>query len=279
MSSETNHESIGSVLSVWRYPVKSMLGEELKSTRVTERGLLGDRAYALLDRETGKVASAKNPRKWPSLFKFKAALMESLDPRERVPPVMITLPDGSSVNSEQANVDRVLSNALDRDVSLRSQAPDTPELEEYWPDLENMAHRETVTEEAMPPDGFFDGAVVHLLTTATLDQLRSIYPDGRFVAERFRPNLVVAPASSAPGFVENSWVGRTIAIGEQVRLLITKNTGRCVMTTLAQGDLPKDLGILRTAVEANQANVGVYASVTRGGVIRRSDLVSIEATI
>src|SRR5260370_277120 len=68
MSSETNHESIGSVLSVWRYPVKSMLGEELKSTRVTERGLLGDRAYALLDRETAKVASAKHPRKWPSLF-------------------------------------------------------------------------------------------------------------------------------------------------------------------------------------------------------------------
>jgi len=106
--------------------------------------------------------------------------------------------------------------------------------------------------------------------------LQSLYPDGSFVAERFRPNLVVVPASSKTGFVENSWVGRTIAIGEQVRLLITANTGRCVMTTLAQGDLPKDIGILRTAVEANQANVGVYASVTRGGVIRRSDVVAIE---
>jgi uncharacterized protein YcbX len=180
------------------------------------------------------------------------------------------------VNSEQHNVDRVLSTALDRDVSLRSQAPDTPQLEEYWPDLENMAHRETVTEEAMPPNGFFDGAVVHLLTTATLDRLQSLYPDGSFVAERFRPNLVVVPASSKTGFVENSWIGRTIAIGEQVRLLITANTGRCVMTTLAQGDLPKDIGILRTTVEANQANVGVYASVTRGGIIRRSDVVAIE---
>src|SRR5260370_8819695 len=130
MSSETNQESIGSVLAVWRYPVKSMLGEELKSTGVTERGLLGDRAYALLDRETGKVASAINPRKWPSLFKFKAALMESLDPRERIAPVMITLPDGTSVNSEQANVDRVLSNALDRDVSLRPQTPHPPALKD-----------------------------------------------------------------------------------------------------------------------------------------------------
>ncbi len=272
---EMNHEFIGSVVSVWRYPVKSMLGEELKSANVSERGLVGDRAYALLDRETGKVASAKNPRKWPSLFKFRAVLMESLDPRERIPPVMITLPDGTSINSEQHDVDRVLSTALNRDVSLRTQAPDSCQLEEYWPDLENMAHRETVTEEAMPPDGFFDGAVVHLLTTATLARLRSLYPGGSFVAERFRPNLVVVPASAKTGFVENSWVGRTIAIGEQVRLLITANTGRCVMTTLAQGDLPKDIGILRTAVEANQANVGVYASVTRGGVIRRSDVVAV----
>jgi uncharacterized protein len=276
MSSEKNHESVGSVLSVWRYPVKSMLGEELKSTLLTERGLLGDRAYALMDRATGKVVSAKNPRKWPSLFKFRAALMEPSDVRERIPPVMITLPNGTRVNSDQGDVDYVLSNALDSDVSLKSQVPERPQLEEYWPDVENLAHRETVTEEAMPPDAFFDGAVVHLLTTATLDKLRSLYPEGSFQPQRFRPNLVVAPASTESGFLENSWVGRTIAIGEQVRLLITQTTGRCVMTTLAQGDLPKDLGILRTAVQANKANVGVYASVTRGGVVRCDDPVTIE---
>src|SRR5258708_39919743 len=112
---EMNHEFIGSVISVWRYPVKSMLGEELKSIRVTQRGMLGDRSYALLDRETGKVASAKNPRKWPSLFKFKATLMEYLDPRERVPPVMIKLAVSTSLNSEQHNVDRLLSAALHRE--------------------------------------------------------------------------------------------------------------------------------------------------------------------
>jgi uncharacterized protein YcbX len=276
MSSEKSHESVGSVLSVWRYPVKSMLGEELKSTHVTERGLLGDRSYALMDRTTGKVVSAKNPRKWPSLFKFKAALMERLEMRERIPPVMITLPNGTRVNSEQGDIDRVLSNALDADVSLKSQVPDHAQLEEYWPDVENLAHREMVTEEAMPPDGFFDGAVVHLLTTATLSKLNSLYPEGTFEPQRFRPNLVLAPTATEPGFVENSWVGRTIAIGDQVRLLITQTTGRCVMTTLAQGDLPKDLGILRTAVQGNDAKVGVYASVTRGGVIRCNDPVTIE---
>ncbi len=66
----------GTVVSLWRYPVKSMLGEELNSSYVTERGLIGDRAYALIDQKTGKVASAKNPRKWGKLFDFRAAFIE-----------------------------------------------------------------------------------------------------------------------------------------------------------------------------------------------------------
>jgi uncharacterized protein len=263
-------------LSVLRYPVKSMLGEELKAALVTERGLLGDRAYALLDRETGKVVSSKNPRRWPTLFKFKAELMDLDDMRERIPPVMITLPNGTRVSSEQADVDRVLSYALDREVSLRSQVPERAQLEQYWPDVENLAHREAVTEEEMPPDGFFDGEVIHILTTATLDKLHSLYPEGRFEPSRFRPNLVVAPAPTGAGFVENSWIGRTIAIGDQVRLHILRPTARCVMTTLAQGDLPRDIGILKTAVHANEAKVGVYATVRHGGVIQRDDPVTID---
>ena len=276
MSSEKNQQAVGSVLSVWRYPVKSMLGEEVNSTLVTDRGLLGDRAYALIDRATGKVASSKNPRRWPTLFKFKAALMDLPDMRERIPPVMITLPNGTQVSSEQGDVDRVLSCALDREVSLRSQVPEGAQLEQYWPDVENLAHREAVTEEEMPPNGFFDGEVIHLLTTATLAKLHSLYPEGTFDPLRFRPNLVVAPAPTETGFVEDSWIGRTIAIGEQVRLHILRPTGRCVMTTLAQGDLPKDLGILRTAVQANRAKVGVYVTVARGGLIRRDDMITIE---
>jgi uncharacterized protein len=130
MSPEHNHECIGSVLSLWRYPVKSMLGEELSSTIITERGVLGDRAYALMDRSTGRVVSAKNPRRWPDLFKFKAALMGPPEMRERIPPVMITLPNGTRVSSEQRDVDRILSSALDGDVSLKTQPPERPQLEE-----------------------------------------------------------------------------------------------------------------------------------------------------
>ena len=269
-------EVAGAVASLWRYPVKSMLGEEINSSVVTPRGLLGDRAYALVDQTTGKIVSAKNPRKWPGMFRFRAAYVEAPDMHEGLPPVRITLPDGVSVTSSHPGLDRLLSRAVGSGVALKSQPPPNPKLEEYWPDVENLAHRETVTEEAMPPNSFFDGAVVHILTTSTLERLQSIYPDGRFEARRFRPNLIVAPAAADQGFIENEWVGRTLAIGSQVRLKVTCATGRCVMTTLAQGDLPRDVGILKAAVQGNGANVGIYASVERGGVIRAGDAVTVE---
>jgi uncharacterized protein YcbX len=123
---------------------------------------------------------------------------------------------------------------------------------------------------------FFDCATVHLLTTATLDHLRELYPKGRFEARRFRPNIVVQLASGEKGFVENAWIGNTLAIGDEVRLRITGPCSRCVMTTLPQGDLPADPGILRTAAQHNKANVGVYAAVLRAGRIRRGDAVRIE---
>ena len=118
--------------------------------------------------------------------------------------------------------------------------------------------------------------MVHLLTTATLDRLGELYPQGRFEVQRFRPNIVVQLVSDEKGFAENVWLGHTLAIGDEVRLSITGSCGRCVMTTLAQGDLSKDPGILRTAAQHNQANVGVYAAVVQGGTIRRSDPVRIE---
>jgi uncharacterized protein YcbX len=142
--------------------------------------------------------------------------------------------------------------------------------------MEGLDHRDTVTDFTLPEGTFFDVAMVHLLTTATLDRLRELYPQGRFEVRRFRPNIVVQLASGEKGFAENTWVGHTLAIGTAVRLNITVPCGRCVMTTLAQGDLPRDPGILRTAAQHNQVNVGVYAAVVRGGTIRRGDPVRIE---
>lgn len=267
---------VGSVVSLWRYPVKSMMGEELSSSHVTERGLLGDRTRALVDQTTGRVASAKNPRKWGRLFDFRASFADPPGPGDRLPDVRISLPDGRLVMADQPGVDDVLSEALGARVKLMTASLEEPSLEEYWPDVEGLANREKVTEEFMPARTFFDAAPVHVLTTATTDRLRELYPEGRFEARRFRPNLVVEPAQSVKGFVENEWVGRTLRVGEEVRLKVNRPCGRCVMTTLAQGDLPHDLGILRTAARHNNVRAGVYASVERGGNIKRADLVWLE---
>ncbi|MFV1964858.1 MAG: MOSC domain-containing protein [Pirellulaceae bacterium] len=277
MMSNSGQTTVGTVAALWRYPVKSMMGEELNAAELTEAGLYGDRAYAVLDPTEDKVVSAKNPRKWPRLFEFRAAFVEPPQVGQELPPIRVTLPDGTTALSGQSDLATILSESLGRDVILESKAPDSPTLEEYWPDIENLDHRDTVTDEGMPAGTFFDFAAVHLLTTATIDELRKANPSGRFEAKRFRPNIVVVPEVGLEGFVENNWVGRTFSIGREVRLSVTGPCPRCVMTTLPQGDLPRDLGILRTAAQQNNAHVGIYASVVSGGLIRRGDRIRIEA--
>jgi uncharacterized protein len=268
-----------SVVALWRYPVKSMMGEELNAAEVTETGLVGDRRFAVVDAATGTVAGAKNPRKWGNFFDFRAGYVEPPKTGAKLPTVRITLPDGTVVTSDQPDLAQILSNALGREVGLAeaqgSGESSGAKAEEYWPDLEGLDHRDTVTEWELPAGTFFDLAVVHLLTTATIDRLRALYPEGRFEVRRFRPNIVVSTGPAEQGFVENDWVGRTIAIGDEVRLRITGPCPRCVMTTLPQGDLPKDAGILRTAAQHNQANVGVYADVIAGGTARRGDALTV----
>jgi uncharacterized protein YcbX len=202
--------------------------------------------------------------------------MESARASVKLPPVRITLPDGTTVTSDNGDLNQILSQALDREVTLGVAKRGAVNAEEYWPDMEGLDHRDTVTDFTLPEETFFDCAMVHLLTTATLDQLRELYPQGRFEVRRFRPNIVVQMASGERSFAENVWVGHTLTIGDEVRLNIIGPCGRCVMTTLAQGDLSKDPGILRTAAQHNQVNVGVYAGVVHGGTICRGDPVRIE---
>jgi len=275
----------GSVLSVLRYPVKSMMGEELTIADVTEGGLIGDRAYALIDNTTGKIASAKNPRKWARLFDCHASFVEPPGKGRPMPPVRIMLPDGSNIRSDEPNANGILSRFFEREVTLAETAPDSPALEEYWPDIDGLAHRETVTEESIalssPKGSFFDYAVAHVITTNTLNRLRELYPQGCFEARRFRPNIIVAVGKGEPDFVENSWVGLGVEIGQTLLLKVTNPCPRCVMTTLPQADLPQDHGILRTAAQHNKPYVpalaqampcvGVYANVLRSGTVRRGD--------
>ncbi len=267
---------VGVVAAIHRYPVKSMMGEELNATRVGIKGLLGDRIFSIADPATEKVASAKNPSKWPALFSYRAAFTRPLD-KGALPPAQITFPDGNSISTEDSQIESKLSASLGKPVRFLAGPLASGTLEEYWPDIDGLARRDVVTDEAMPAGTFFDCAMVHFLTTATLDSLRASYVEGRFESRRFRPNFVIETSPELTGFPENQWDDKILAIGEEVRLKITGPCGRCVMTTLAQGDLPKDTGILKAAAKYNQARVGAYASVLQGGDVRRGDIVRIEA--
>jgi uncharacterized protein YcbX len=201
---QSAEEAIGSVVSLWRYPGQSMMGDELNAAEGSDRGLLGDRAYALVDSSDGKVASARNPRNWPQMFQYRAALVDPPRPGAEIPPVRVTLPDGTVVTSNQADPHESLSRVLGREVTLEAAergqpeavassfpTPWAPRAEEYWPEMEGLDYRDTVTDFDLPEGTFFDCAVLHVLTTATLDRLRELDPLGRFEVRRFRPNVIV----------------------------------------------------------------------------------------
>jgi hypothetical protein len=184
------------VRGLYRYPVKSMRGEALEEAVVGPAGLVGDRAYALVDRADGKIASAKNPRKWAGLLGFKARFVAEPVAGEPAPPVVITGPDGVEKRSDDPDVDAWLSQAVGRDVDLRAASPEVAglEFEEVWPDIEGLAPQEFVDQTAVgreeggdvvsalpaglfaPPGSFFDLSVVHVLTTATLARLAVLEP-------------------------------------------------------------------------------------------------------
>ncbi|MGH2344927.1 MAG: MOSC domain-containing protein [Chloroflexota bacterium] len=279
-------KTCGSILAIRRYPVKSMRGESLEASTITARGLGGDRAFALIDRAGGKVVSAKHPRLWGRLLDCRAVLT-TLPDSCAAPAVRITLPNGRFV-SDREEAEELLSVLLDREVTLSAEPPPKPEIDRYWPDIAGLRLRDTVTTGAIglgaPPGTFLDHAPVHLLTTATLAHLRTLHPDGRIEVERFRPNLLIASPAGTPGFVENDWVGRTLLVGDEVRLRVTDPTPRCVVPTLPQPDLPQDIGVLKAIAAHNRPTIpaldgaaqpclGVYAVVEQGGTIRLQDEV------
>jgi uncharacterized protein YcbX len=272
------HDSlkVGSIVALHRYPVKSMMGEEINSTRVGPKGLEGDRVFAIADAKTGKIASAKNPSKWPGLFDFRATFAGVLANSSPLPPVWVAFPDGSTLSTDDADIETRLTAALERPVRFLRSAPSAGTLEEYWPDIEGLARRDEVTDEAMPSETFFDVGIVHILSTATLSKLSAEYPSGRFEPRRFRPNLIIRTPSELGDFPEQDWNDKVLAIGSEVKLQVPGPCFRCVMTTLAQGDLPKDNGILKTAAHHNDARVGAYASVIQGGTIRCGESVVLE---
>jgi uncharacterized protein YcbX len=282
--------TVGTVSDLRRYPVKSMLGEQLQRAPITAKGVVGDRAYALVDDETGKVISVKRPKRWGRMFELTASTDGDV--------VRVSFPDGTAFAIDDAALPARLSEFFGRSVSVASTPPPDAAYEEVWAgDLKEDAppylgmESEVVDDEQVIDGGafmrangnFFDFGALHLVSTASTKQLSQHAPETRFDARRFRPNIIVD--TSDVGFAEAEWQGRTLRVGD-VALTVSIPVPRCVMTTLEQGDLPADPDVLRTISKHNALDVvgsgtpypcvGVYADAVAPGEIALGDPVTVE---
>jgi uncharacterized protein len=225
------------VLELWRYPVKSILGERLEEIEVEPRGFRGDRRFAVTDLD-GKIGSGKTTRRFrllPGLFDLRA--------RMEGEQVLVALPDGHELPVGDPRLDEFLS-------------------ARYGDQLR-------VAEESVVPH--HDAAPLHLLTTASLRWLQARLPDSVVDRRRFRPNILIDVVGNE--LVEDSWVGQRFRLGGTV-VRIAERTERCVMTTNRQDDLPRDPAILAAITKMNEVCLGAYATVERPGTITVGDAAS-----
>ena len=272
---------LGTVAAIFRYPVKSMLGESIESAEIRDTGVAGDRVWAVRDESRGNFMTGKRV----------GALMgcAGRSPRSGSGAPEIELPTGEAFRADDPSAGKRLSDYLGRRVTLwpcesppADRAPaagpeeSRAELEailarapgEPLPDLSAIPEelREFL---ARPVKPFVDLAPLMLLTSASIAAIARSAPESRIDVRRFRPSVTI-DAVEQSRFPEQAWIGRRVRVGDSVwRVRMT--CPRCVMTTHGFADLPQDPTVMRRLVSAAGGNLGVYASVERPGRIRVGD--------
>jgi uncharacterized protein YcbX len=280
------------VTGLWRYPIKSMMGETLDATQLTAQGVVGDRGWATRDEVRGGIRGAK---KIGALMQFAARYASEPSPGGAIPPAIITLPDRREVRTDDPDVAAVLSKVLDHDVTLWPLLDPEAHLEHYrrgpWetdlmaelremfgrdsdaelPDLSGMPPE--VVEFESPPGTYFDAYPLLLITEESLSTLARVAPRSRIDVRRFRPNIVVRTGSGEP-YPEQTWIGRRLTIGA-AELEIVTSCPRCVMITRPFADLPEDRSLVKTVVREANHNLGVYARVAAPGAVAVGDQATL----
>jgi uncharacterized protein YcbX len=246
------------VVELWRYPVKSLLGEQLERVEIGHGCVIGDREYAVIDVASGGSLSAKRQG-------------ELLGCRAWTEPdrVMVELPDGAQHLVTSAAAADALSELLGRSVEVRRAGRGQDVRHEFPTDFTTGEGEPQLIETGMT--SFFDMSPLMLITTATLRALSALVPDSDFAVARFRPNFVVE--TDAEGFVEQNWVGGDVEVGS-VRCHVVDHCIRCVMTTRPQGDLPRDKAILQAVAKHNDSRAGIRLRAESAGTVSIGDEVT-----
>ena len=276
--------STASVTHIYRYPVKSMMGETLSEADIAETGIPGDRGWAVRDEQRGGIRGGK---KIPQLMTL-AAQSGATAP-------LITAPDGDSALASAEGVNEWLSDKLNHPVTLwpllpaeqldhyRRGAHDTDDFEQELravfgrlPDepLPDLTGFEELLEFESPPGTYFDAFSLSIMSQQSLATMNQLEGESRFDVRRFRPNLLVDIPGTDHPFPEQTWVGKTLSIGS-TKLKIEMTCPRCSMTTHGFDDLPQDAQIMRKLVANSEGNLGIYASILEAGTVSAGDSVSL----
>ncbi len=279
------------ITDLFRFPVKSMMGEACESLQIGPRGTVGDRVWAVRDEVRGGIRGGK---KIPSLMTLSARFSGEVA-QEGSSPAVITAPDGDSRDTGDDDVNAWLSEKLDHEVTLWPLLPadalehyrrGAPDSEDFEAELRDMFARTAdeplpaldlfaeVIEYETPPGTYFDAFDILIMSRQSLDSMARHRPESNFDVSRFRPNLLVDIPDSDSDFPEEAWTGRKLAIGDVV-LEVVGACPRCAMTTHAFADFAKDPGIMRALVQANGGNLGVYARVIDTGRVSRNDSIEV----
>jgi len=273
---------VGTIAELWRYPVKSMLGERVPELLITPAGAVGDRAWALREPTSGRIASAK---KYPRLLAFRAAY-ES-EPTPEVPGrIRIKAPDGRQFAPDDEDASALVSKIVGAPLQFESCAGAVERTgidpETVFGDVPVGELKPEWTPETMPDyfqlmsGSFLEIGPLFLVTSGSIEHLRTLQGGtARIDRRRFRPNIYVDSVRAGRGFVEDGWLGKTLMLGQQVELDQFQPTLWCVTSTLAQEDLPRDLSILRTAAQHHKGCLGVYAWVRKAGIVRVDDTITL----
>ena len=280
------------ISQLWRYPVKSMVGGRVDSVELGELGIVGDRTWAARDLERGGIRGAK---KIGSLMRLAARDIDGGH-------VEISLPDGSTVRTTDADVDERVSAALDHRVRLerlrpaddlehyRRGAPDSDDVvaelrgifgredDEPFPDFSVFPPE--ITEFESPPGTYYDAFPLLVMTQAALSALSAALPESNVDIKRFRPSVVVDTddddGASTPGHPEFDWAGRRATIGTAT-IEFGAPCPRCVMVTREINDeIPADRAVLRHIVRDLDQNLGVYATVVAPGTVAVGDTLTFD---
>lgn len=288
---------VGTIKEIWRYPVKSLGGEQVDSARIEARGFADDRCWAVRDDLSAEIVGGK---KVPGLMMLTARYTDATVDHfgEAITgAVEISFPDGQSVRSDDPYAAAILSMHLGRRVSLIARPlpgdkaayklakPMTPSEVRYAlgmkaddpdPDFSSfsLGMLATLSSYATPPGALYDVYPLHFLTTAALDSISEHYPEGDFSVRRYRPNFVIETDPELQGIVENDWRGRDLRIGDAL-IRCNHPTIRCSMPGAAQPGLPRDPNIPLTVMKHAGQHFGAYGTPRNQAQIRVGDTVEL----